>query len=250
MTLVLTELSPFGIAMTADSAVTFTNPRTGYSFAKPNAAEKLQVIPYLSAGISCWGLGQIAGKATDEWLADFIRVNSSLPSLASFANTLAATLQSHLGPSPTKQSRLGFHLAGFEPYNGKPVPSFYHIHDGPSTTLQERGITVDPSRFNANHDMPPEEFLKRGGRITRNGDYQFYAQMFKLLEDFFLSLSSLGIIVPDSKNLSDRAEYLVFQIRTVSDLYKMSNLVPGIGGAVKYLTISPGGIHSVGISYH
>jgi hypothetical protein len=250
MTLVLTELSPFGIAMAADSAVTFTNPNTGYSFAKPNAAEKLQVIPYLNAGVSCWGVGEIDGEATDEWLAGFIRANSNLPSLASFASTLATALQNHLGPSSAKQSRVGFHLAGFEEYNGKPAPSFYHIHDGPSTTLQERGIAVDPSKFNANHDMPPAEFLKRGGWITHNGDYQFYAQMFALLGMFFHNVSSLGIIIPDSQNLSDRAEYLVFQIRTVSDLYRMSNLVPGIGGAVKYLTISPGGIHSVGISYH
>jgi hypothetical protein len=170
MTLVLTELTQFGIAMAADSAVTYTLTSTGHSFVKPNAARKLQAIPYLSAGVSCWGLGEVGGEPTDEWLADFICTHSSVPDLASFADALATSLQSQVGPSPTKQSRLGFHLAGFEKYNGMPVPSFYHIHDGRSTTLEARGIMVDPSHFNANYDIPPEEFLKLaesgGGWLT------------------------------------------------------------------------------------
>jgi hypothetical protein len=75
--------------------------------------------------------------------------------------------------------------------------------------------------------------------------------MFARLKAFFRDVSEgLGIIIPHSQLLTDRAEYLVFQIRIVSDLYRMSNLVPGIGGAINYLTISPMGIHSVGVSYH
>jgi hypothetical protein len=254
MTLVLTELSPFGIAMAADSAVTYLDPGTGGRFVKPNAAEKLQVIPWLHAGLACWGIGEINGKATDEWIAGFIRTNSGMPDLPSFANALAAALQTHVGPSPKGEPRLGFHLAGYEKYNGEQVPSFYHIHDGPSTTLQARGLTVDPHRFNANHDMPPGEFLRlttaEGGWITRNGDYILYAQLFNILDGFFEALAQENIMIPNSQNLTDRAEYLVFQIRTVSDLYRMSNLVPGIGGAIKFLTISPAGLHRAGISYH
>jgi hypothetical protein len=56
MTLIITELSQFGIAMAADSAVTYTDSNTGRSWAVPNAAKKLQSIPYLKAGVSCWGI--------------------------------------------------------------------------------------------------------------------------------------------------------------------------------------------------
>lgn len=248
MTLILTELTQFGIAMAADSTITHTT--RGHSYANPNAAEKLQIIPYLNAGISCWGLGQIAGTNTDEWLAHFISKNATLQSLGSFAENLAKALQSEVGPSPTKQSRLGFHLAGFERHDGRPQPSFYHVHDGPSTALQRRGVIVDPSKFNANHDVPPAEFMKYTRWMTRNGDYQLYAQLFGLLEDFFGRAAELGIVIPHSQNLNDRAEYLVFQIRTISDLYRMSNLVPGIGGEIKYVTISPAGIQKMGVAYH
>lgn len=234
MTLILTELTPLGIAMAADSAVTYTNTKSGLSYAQPNMARKLTKIPYLAAGVSCWGMGSIGGTPTDKWLEQFIASNSEVSSLESFAQSLANELNAVVGASPTGKDRLGFHVAGFEDYQGGRTPSFFHVHDGPSTTLQKRGLSVDPNKFNANHDIPPGEFrsLVAAGQswITRNGDYQFYTNMFQLLEEFFRQLQPLGVIIPNSQNLDDRADYLVFQIRTVSELYRMSNLVPGIGG--------------------
>jgi hypothetical protein len=254
MTLVLTELSSFGIAMAADSAVMCIQNQTGLIYVKPNAAQKLQVIPHLNAGISCWGLGTIAGTPTDRWLSNFINSNTLLTTLQSFANELAGQLNAQVVPNTSGENRLGFHLAAFEYYNGTPVPSFYHIHDGPSTTLQQRGITVNPNQFNANHDIPPslsQQLIETGGgwAITRNGDYQLYGRLYFLLENFFHQLLPLGIKVPHSQNLADRIEYLVFQIRTMSEIYRLSNLVPGIGGGIYYLAITPDGIYSKGVKY-
>jgi hypothetical protein len=64
MTLIITELSNFGIAMVADSAVTFTEilPDGREASHVLNGAQKLQVIPYLKAGISVWGLGGIPAQ--------------------------------------------------------------------------------------------------------------------------------------------------------------------------------------------
>lgn len=137
MTLILTELTILGIAMAADSAVTFTHT-SGSVHAVPNAAVKLKSIPYLNAGVSCWGIGQIDGISTDVWLDNVIQSNSGMQSLSDFALDLANRLNSEVGPSPGVQDRLGFHLAGFEEYQGRPVQSFFHIHDGPSTALQAR----------------------------------------------------------------------------------------------------------------
>jgi hypothetical protein len=250
MTLVLTELSPLGIAMAADSAVTFTNPQTGLSFAEPNLAVKLQAISYLNAGISCWGMGQIANTPTDKWVHDFINAHQNITSLKDFVDQLAETLNAQLPQNATGENRLGFHVAGYESYNGVATPSFYHVHDGPSTVLAQRGTTVNPNQVNANHDMPPGLFqqVQAGGLawITRNGDYMLYANIFGLLEDFFRKLNPLGIRIPNSHNLNDRAEYLVFQIRTVSEIYRLSNLVPGIGGRIYFLTINPDGISAEG----
>jgi len=249
MTLILTELTDLGIAMATDSAVTYTNNITGLSHVRPNKAKKLQVVPYLNAGISCWGMGTISGISTDQWLSDFIASNSSWNTLKDFASNLARELNANLQPNTSGEGRIGFHLAGYEEYKGVPTPSFYHIHDGPSTTLQQRGITIDPYQVNPNHDIPPDIFQNCAPWITRNGDYELYATIFDLLEDFFNKLEPMGIIIPASQNLLDRVEYLIFQIRTVSEIYRLSNLVPGIGGGIHYLTINQAGIHSQGIRF-
>lgn len=253
MTLILTELSSFGISMATDSAVTQTQRRTRLSRVTPNMAKKLQKIPYLNAGISCWGLGRIGGIPTDDWLSNFINTNSRRRTLKGFANELERQLNNQVSVNSRGNPRLGFHLAGFEDYNGVPTPSFYHIHDGQSTVLQQRHVTVNPNQFNANHDVPPQVYqqtINAGSvYITRNGDYQMYASVFQLLENFFQSLRPLGISVPSSQNLADRAEYLVFQIRTMSEIYRLSNLVPGIGGGINYLTINQNRIHSEGVKY-
>jgi len=214
MTLVLTELSSFGIAMATDSAVTITDTETGHVHVEPNKAKKLQVIHQLKAGFSCWGLGTINGKPTDVWMKDFIESNESITELKDFAFELETQLNIQVPQNVSGQPRLGFHLAGFEILDGIPTPSFYHIQDGLSTTLNDRGIEVDPYRFNANHDITPEIFREQIDKvkyfITRNGDYQLYAKIFLLLEKFFYQLQNIGIVIPNPQNLKDRSEYLVF----------------------------------------
>jgi hypothetical protein len=60
-----------------------------------------------------------------------------------------------------------------------------------------------------------------------------------------LKVRPLGIEIPHPLNLNSLAEYLRFQIKTVSEIYKLSNLVPGLGGPVTTLTISEQGITSL-----
>jgi hypothetical protein len=187
MTLILTELSHHGIAMAADTAVTYT--RSGISWAVPSAATKLQIVPHLNAGISCWGLGQIGTTNTDVWLGDFIGRHDQAASIETLARSLASELNSILGPNPDGNARGGFHVAGFLHDHLGEAASLFHVHDGPSAILARQGVTADPHAFNANHDIPPArtraEVSLEHALITRNGDYHLYAQLFKKLEDLF-----------------------------------------------------------------
>jgi len=130
---------------------------------------------------------------------------------------------------------------------------FFNVHDGPSTQLAEQGIAVDAHIFNANHDIPPtraRNAVSQGqALIWRNGDYQLYAHLFQRLEELFISLRPLGILIPRSSQLLDRTEYLIFQIRTVAEICRQSNLIPGIGGAIPFLAISQGGIYTHGVRF-
>jgi hypothetical protein len=249
MTLILTELTSFGIAMAADSAVKVINTRTGLAQIVPGVARKLQQVPYLNAGISCWGEGEIENTPTDQWLSAFIASNQGIDNLHDFAGELASQLNDRI-PSPPRGNRcLGFHLAGFDDFNGTPTPSFYHIHDGFCRTLESRGIYVDATRFNANHNVPPDIFVQNPAYLIRNGDIRFHAEIFASLESVFTHLRPIGVLIPHSQDLEDRASYLIFQIKTVAEIYRLSNLLPGIGGQIHYLTINPQGYHSKGIRY-
>lgn len=254
MTLILTEISCHGIAMAADSAVTESHIATGAAVATPNAARKLQPVPHLRAGLSCWGMGELEDTPTDQWLEEFIRASTRLSSLQAFASALANKLNLVLPPySSPSRGPIGIHLCGFELLDGNPTPSFFHIHDGQSQELAKRGVAIDPFKVNPNHDVPPERardiLAKNGIYITRNGDYRYYVKMFHQLALFFRSLEPEGVIIPWTNNLLDRVDYLVFQIRVVSEVYRLSNLVPGIGGGVHYLTITPDGIKDQGVRY-
>lgn len=245
MTLVITEISRHGIAMAADSTVTELGktPR-----AIPNAVKKLHRIDRLRAGISFWGLGAISDQAsnsstpTEEWIAEFLAKDESAD-LSRFVKSLAAKLNELLGPSALGKSRIGFHVAGHEMFEDNLCPSFYHVHDGPSSTLDPDGNRIDPKRINPNHDHPPGDCSSKAtGKnrlIIRNGDFRVYATLFSVVEPLFRMLEAAGTIsFPKDDSLRCRADYLVFQIEMISRIYQLSNRIPTIGGRIDCLTLS------------
>lgn len=260
MTLILTEISNFGIAMAADSAVTekIVKPNGNIIYRVLTGVRKLQVIDKLNAGISVWGEGMINNTPTDIWLEDFIdgqRANYN--SLNDFALLLQNELRLHIASINVRNNRLGtigFHLAGFVGYQGNPTPTFYHIHNGISQALSARGITVNPAIINANHDLPPniaQQIIASGvAYITRNGDFTTYAQLFDHLNTFLQNLFQYrNLTIPHSRNLMERAEWLRFQIRTMSELYMLSSLhLPTIGGKIGTLLITPSGVDKCGLA--
>ena len=251
--------------MAADTAVTIKSqlPNGNVAYRVLTGVRKLQLIPKLKAGVSVWGEGTIRVNAntiidTDLWLADFIDRNSpNYASLNDFASLLETELRQIIPPINIAQNPLGtigFHLAGYVDYQGTPTPTFYHIHNGQSQTLASRGIAINPSIVNANHDLPPQiviQNLSRGANlIIRNGDFIIYAQLFNHLTSFLQALASQsGITIPHSRTLRERAEWLEFQIKTMSELYTHSNRhLPTIGGKIDTLLINAAGVDVCGLS--
>jgi len=260
MTLILTDISNLGIAMAADSAVTqkIVKPNGSITYRVLTGVRKLQVIDKLNAGISVWGQGTIKNTSTDIWLQDFIdSQKGNYNSLSDFALLLQNELRLRIAPINIRKDRLGtigFHLAGFVDYLGKLMPTFYHIHNGMSQALSARGITINAAIVNANHDLPPnlvQKILSMGVEcIIRNGDFAIYAALFQYLQKFLKTLSKYHkLTIPHSRNLMERAEWLSFQIRTMSELYKLSNLhLPTIGGRINTLLITPSGVDKCGLA--
>jgi hypothetical protein len=133
MTLIISELTSYGIVMVADTTVTHTAILPSGRIERVlNGVQKLQIIPYLPAGVSMWGLGNITLSnkstiSTDIWLVDFIRRHSDLTSIQDFADALKKELQQLVG---NLKEPMGFHLAGYVEVDGKQLPTLYHIRNG------------------------------------------------------------------------------------------------------------------------
>ena len=131
MTLILTEISSWGIVMSADSAATQSIDIDGRLPQQRvlMGVNKLQVIPKLKAGIAVWGQGTILlGHKLkidiDVWLKDFIQYQEpKYNTLNEFAQLLQKELRKHIKridvTIPSQRfGTIGFLLAGYEDYMG------------------------------------------------------------------------------------------------------------------------------------
>lgn len=258
MTLVITEVSNFGVAMAADSAVTFSSGRVLIG------VQKLLPIPQIDAGISVWGRGEIAGQDADVWLQNFIAndVNDGM-SLWDAANLLAESLNNAFGQQINE--RMGIHVSGFDERRGIRGPSFYHIHNGHYHIEYRNGQILEipnedpPIReFRAHMDRPPTIYSDNDEPLTtRNGDFSIFAPLYDSISPLFENVQNqTGLIFPYPRGLASRGEYLRFWVKTIIEVYRLSNarrrILPhpitagdaSIGGPVSILTISDSGIES------
>jgi hypothetical protein len=239
MTLIITELSKFGIVMVADSAVTLTEilPNGNQFSHVLNGAQKLQAIPYLKAGISVWGLGNIPTQngnlSTDVWINDFTERHSQIVTLSEFADCLVQELQESVGDY---QSPVGFHLAGFVNIENQNLPTFYHVRNVDGTFAH-----YDFHEFIVGQDYPPRALAENEMYITRNGDYGTYAVLATAVQRALpIIQNGIGINIPHP-SLQGRIAYHSAWIKFVSELYASSGLLRTIGGNISALGIYPDG---------
>jgi len=238
MTLILTELSEFGIAMAADTASTVDslNTRGTIESRAFNGLIKLLPVDKLEAGISYWGWSQLppneqigCGVLMDSWLNEFlVRNRNRFDTIEELALLLESELRERvpeLSDEELKRSQFGYggvHLTGFVDYEDNKIPCFWHIHNGESQESPRKDL--NPKIVNANYDCPPEKFLRKylpmGGLMVRNGEYEPYARFFdKYLKKYLQELQrEEGIYIP-IPTLPFRAEFLRAQILFMSGLY-------------------------------
>lgn len=239
MTLIITEISQYGIAMVADSAVTVqeTLPSGRTELRVLNGARKLQAIPYLKAGLSAWGMGTLKGStweaSTDLWLADFIAQNRAIATLDDFANTLADQLQGIVGSTETE---MGIHLAGYVEVNGHSMPSFYHVRNNDGDYKQ--GYTLHefvPGRQYGPKDPGDEVATLRNGFY---GPYAILDHHLRLALNAVRQDPALKLTIPHP-SLEGRIAYHAACVKFVSDLFGSAHLQRVIGGTIDALGITP-----------
>lgn len=261
MTLIVTEASKFGIAMAADSAVTFNYPpnltlssgrrvpptvRTG--------VQKIVPISSINAAVAAWGFGNVGTPQNkslqiplDQFLFDFANRVDSHKSITSVGNELAEEINSRI---EIGKVRGGFHLAGYDKYDNKTFPVIYHVHTGhdpagphgPLKLHQDfpyaSGRTIDKWIEDLNNDII---------FWLRNGQFRTYAYFSEYLNDLMQRLAAeTGFLCPDltkfATPLEARARFLKLQISTICEFYRLSNHLETIAMPISWITISERGI--------
>jgi hypothetical protein len=136
MTLVITEVSEVGIAMAADSMLTFNATIAGTVFPPERNHRKLFQVPKITGGVSYWGAIGLVFHDTmfatfSEWLQAHISV-SQATNIKDFAEGLASSLNHDCKNTPLpKDKSMGLHVAAYGDWgDGKRRPIFYHVHNG------------------------------------------------------------------------------------------------------------------------
>jgi hypothetical protein len=263
MTLVISEVSMFGVAMAADSAITETLP--GHvpmvsGAATPPVvrvgARKLLPVRQASAAISVWGFGAVGTPSDptpvvpiDAYLEDFITTIPTGLGLEAIATRLATetNLRIQVGAA-----RGGFHVGGYIPTVNGPLPAVYTVHTGPAETGPQQPLSVYKDFPNPDNLSLSDYRHRLGSEVyyVRNGDYRPYTKfagaLFALLQDL---AQQDNFVIPAPNRFPDplegRGRLVRLQVQTVCDLYRLSNRLETIAQPVSWLTIGPEGIRSV-----
>lgn len=265
MTLVITELSPIGIVMAADSTITKFDPTTRKIIETDQRGwEKLLRVPSIKAAISYWGMvGAITQKQFDLWLKENVISKENYYDLPSFADYLAKALNDACQNKPLQSGfEIGIHVAGYSEWeDGQKRPVFFHVHNGHATTKisheHENGQLkavhlqweAEPRKlFEKHQDFPKldktfEENLNIQLYTTRNGEYFIYSIISQSLSeaiDYINHIPKLSI-PRNPDNLLSRKGYIHFSLQTIINIYRLSNMSKIVGGEVKSLAIGPEG---------
>jgi len=270
MTLIISELSPLGIVMVADNAITFDcyAPNGTFKGRSFKGLTKLLPVAKIQAGLSYWGWANVCpygdinkGIPFDWWLSNFLMVNDdkfdNLEDLANLLETELRKIIPKIDENPLSYG--GIHLAGFSQYKGNLIPDFWHIHNGASQALSAKQI--DSLIVNANHDCPVKktvEFFSKGMfYMTRNGELEIFIPLFDSLNEYIREEFHKYDFITPIPNVLARADYYKSQLQLLSTLYQISGKIEhtktssviyevpvSVSNEVTILTISKGRINN------
>lgn len=247
MTLILSEVSKYGVVMVADSAITTIH--TGMNLPSGNpipkyvrfGAQKIIQVPNKPIGISFWGMGRIGEIPTDIWIDDFLKnkidTTDDLETICTklsdeVTNACFMAMQDCVG---------GFHVGSVVGINTQiPTPVLYHIHRGHAGDIpgsfklykdypNGQGITVDTYRNN----------LEQGMRyFLRNGQHTAFAHLQGSLINHIYELNiKHNIKLPFPENLQTLERLNRMMVGIMCDLLAMSDQVASVARPISSLTI-------------
>ena len=245
LTSTITLLCPEGIVLATDMRETIIDKYTGDIIRYRDGVQKIyRVKKNTNAGISCWGLAEIASQNAQRkdivpYLKEFDR---SSVMRGDTVDVIAEKLKESLeSVTPPIDDRMGFHVAGYIDFEGHRVPHLRHVF---------RWDWHNPGKF-TNEDCHAEYHLPNGDRVlykTRkeypplfNGDNLIANALF----NYAPNIKPYYDIVPHLLSLRDCIELAKLVVSTsiqrlnyFFDVRQFQKIPPIVGGGVRIAKIT------------
>lgn len=217
MTLIVSEISSYGIVMVGDSAI--TRKKNG-SAAYHDGCVKVQFSEKARIGFSIWGRANVGNRRMDEWLSEFIekRIGDNEP-IESVGQRLADELNAELKAEQQCFQR-GIHIAGYVDN----LPVLWHVHSG--------HLDEAPHEIKLYRDYPPtnmevwereEAFGSGGFWQLRNGRFKHFSVLFEHVQSYTETLREiLGTTFPPP-DIKGRLEFYKMLIKFVAGVLQVSD---------------------------
>jgi hypothetical protein len=238
MTLVVTELSAYGIVMVEHTFPPTQGATGGMTHRELDRLVAVQTVPHLPAGISAWGSSMLPTTRgytpVADWLAEFASRHTDVEPVGAYAEALALALQED---AATLEEPLGFHIAGYVEVDGKPLPTLYHVRNN-EAVLGSYYL----HKFQPIQEFPPKDLGPNVFRI-RSSDCERHGVLFERLEKMLPTIerdpqTSLAMPHP---SLEGRMAFLGACVNFASDLYASAAPQGTRSAQITMLGIAPNG---------
>ena len=218
MSLVVSDISSYGIIMVGDSAVTRkSNGNKSYH----GGCVKVQFCKKSRIGFAIWGRADVGAIRMDQWLQNFVANHThDGENIVTVGERLATTLNAELAKSDNKYFRRGIQLSG---YVGK-TPVLYHVHSG--------HLNEEPHELRLYRDCPDDlglslerlhELIAGGSSFhLRNGRFQHFAALFKNVHDYSQTLKVILDTELPPPDLKGRLEFYQMLVRFVAGVLRIA----------------------------
>jgi hypothetical protein len=158
MTLILTQISKYGIIHASDSNLTEV---WGGRPVPAGEGKKTFELSSLNAGLTVAGAFTVGGEDMDRWMPKYIWRQSQKPglTLGEFADNLASELKSTMHPKEKKKSSL-IHIAGYVEGDGEYYPEFYFVRNVTSMDAKGGYIIDETGTFTVTEDFRRRDLLE------------------------------------------------------------------------------------------
>ncbi len=242
MTLILTQISKYGIVHASDSNITVGG------ITPAGESRKVFKVDRLDAGLTVAGSYSVGGVSMDQWMSSFIQdqEDAGISSLSDFAHNLGEALEVQM--SPDEQSRRSMmHIAGYVQEDGLSHPEFYFVRNvttiNPDTGEYEgRSPEFQVTEDFWTRDCPNSKLME----AFQEGAYQIYVNGFASGRIGFVALQNIMNPFfreiwnnPNWKfrpphSLEESKLLVELNVKIIATLFEISDYpAPVIGGAVQ-----------------